>query len=167
MTDFERWPQNSRIVPEYSFLDARGLGAYENQKLSVLNEVSHSLWLYCARSTLHRHFPKSITTTDCSFVSPSYPYLFGNGMVVCMYVLDAGYLIICRFWTRVLVKLDSYKMQPGLEEQTKLFLTSVWSMNIAWFLLYVDFLGRIIGEPYITVCCNLCKSVRWWYGCKN
>jgi hypothetical protein len=29
----------SRIVPEYSFLDARGLGAYEGKSLSVLSKV--------------------------------------------------------------------------------------------------------------------------------
>ncbi|KAL3681483.1 hypothetical protein R1sor_024439 [Riccia sorocarpa] len=29
----------SRIVPEYSFLDARGLGAYEGRKLSAVDEV--------------------------------------------------------------------------------------------------------------------------------
>jgi len=31
---------NSRIVPEYSFLDARGLGAYEGRGLAAVNEVS-------------------------------------------------------------------------------------------------------------------------------
>ena len=30
----------SRIVPEYSFLDARGLGAYEGRRLAAVNEVS-------------------------------------------------------------------------------------------------------------------------------
>ncbi|XP_031491397.1 uncharacterized protein LOC116258402 [Nymphaea colorata] len=32
----------SHIVPEYSFLDARGLGAYEGKKLDVVNEVYDS-----------------------------------------------------------------------------------------------------------------------------
>lgn len=30
---------NSYIVPEYSFLDARGLGAYEGKKLDSISEV--------------------------------------------------------------------------------------------------------------------------------
>lgn len=30
----------SRIVPEYSFLDARGLGAYEGRGLAAANEVN-------------------------------------------------------------------------------------------------------------------------------
>lgn len=30
----------SRIVPEYSFLDARGLGAYEGKQLADIKEVS-------------------------------------------------------------------------------------------------------------------------------
>lgn len=33
---------SSRIVPEYSFLDARGLGAYEGRGLAAVNEVSIS-----------------------------------------------------------------------------------------------------------------------------
>lgn len=32
----------SRIVPEYSFLDARGLGAYEGRSLSLISEVYES-----------------------------------------------------------------------------------------------------------------------------
>lgn len=31
----------SYIVPEYSFLDARGLGAYEGKKLEFVSEVLH------------------------------------------------------------------------------------------------------------------------------
>lgn len=35
----------SYIVPEYSFLDARGLGAYEGKELEAISQVqSHSLY---------------------------------------------------------------------------------------------------------------------------
>ena len=32
--------EHSNIVPEYSFLDARGLGAYEGKNLESISEVS-------------------------------------------------------------------------------------------------------------------------------
>lgn len=35
----------SYIVPEYSFLDARGLGAYEGKKLEYVSEVRFFLSL--------------------------------------------------------------------------------------------------------------------------
>ena len=45
----------SRIVPEYSFLDARGLGAYEGKALAAVNEVS--IWnhhsFYITRLSFH------------------------------------------------------------------------------------------------------------------
>lgn len=36
----------SYIVPEYSFLDARGLGAYEGKKLESVSEVGFSLFCF-------------------------------------------------------------------------------------------------------------------------
>ena len=37
---------NSNIVPEYSFLDARGLGAYEGKPLQSVSEVSFFFSLF-------------------------------------------------------------------------------------------------------------------------
>ncbi|CAI6006827.1 unnamed protein product [Closterium sp. NIES-64] len=51
----------SRIVPEYSFLDARGLGAFEGQPLEMMSEVGvvvgESLWqswgeVWCTKKTV-------------------------------------------------------------------------------------------------------------------
>lgn len=38
--------QHSNIVPEYSFLDARGLGAYEGKNLESISEVSFQKFVY-------------------------------------------------------------------------------------------------------------------------
>lgn len=38
--------EHSNIVPEYSFLDARGLGAYEGKNLESISEVSFQEFIY-------------------------------------------------------------------------------------------------------------------------